>query len=120
MAYLLHVTLPTGQLRTLTCPSAFVRGLWVISLAAHPAVTCTNGRSGVGMRCTYRKRFVPDATIRARMDARDERFMLDQRRQFPHLFPPTPVVEVALVPDPEAVGPVVDVALVPVKIDGAK
>lgn len=41
MAYLLHVTLPDGKLHTLTCPSAFVRGLWIISMAVHPAVTCT-------------------------------------------------------------------------------
>lgn len=71
------------------------------------------------MRCHYGKRFVPSSTIKARMDACDERFMLEQRRKFPHLF--APVVECALVRNPDAAGPLVeDVQLVPAKIDGGQ
>ena len=33
MTYLLHITTVTGAVSTLTCPSALVRGLWIISLA---------------------------------------------------------------------------------------
>jgi len=72
------------------------------------------------MKCHYRKRFVPDATIRARMDAADRRFEAEQRAKFPLLFPPVespadPIVirYVDLVPRVQPVGPVVDVALEP-------
>ena len=73
------------------------------------------------MTCHYRKRFVPDATIRARMDAADRRFEAEQRAKFPHLYPPAgpdadgPLVirYVDLVPPPMPRGAVVDVTLVP-------
>jgi len=35
--YLLHVTtLATGAVKTVTCASAFLRALWIISLAGQP------------------------------------------------------------------------------------
>ena len=36
MAYLLHITHPSGLVQTVPCASAFLRGLWVISLAGKP------------------------------------------------------------------------------------
>jgi hypothetical protein len=72
------------------------------------------------MTCHYRKRFVPDSTIRARMDARDRRFDAEQRAKFPHLFPedaptegPLVIRYVDLVPAPHASGPVRNVGLQP-------
>lgn len=54
------------------------------------------------------RRFVPSSTIERRVQAQDDRRAAELREK--HF----PVVEVALVPDPDARGPVIEVALAPV------
>lgn len=56
------------------------------------------------MRCTYRKRFVPQHVIEQNMRARDERMAAAIVR---------PLVDVAIVPMAESLGPVVEVELGP-------
>jgi hypothetical protein len=34
--FLLHLTYPSGTVQTVSCASAFVRALWIISLTEHP------------------------------------------------------------------------------------
>jgi hypothetical protein len=43
--YLLFITHPSGHVQTLTCASAFLRGLWMIALAQHPVVLRTEDPS---------------------------------------------------------------------------
>jgi hypothetical protein len=69
------------------------------------------------------RRFVDMRVIRDRMDRKDDRFGRELQARLPFLRPEAvPFVEVTIVRAPEAVGPVVDVAIAiaPVKIDGAK
>lgn len=43
--FLLHLTHPNGNLQTLTYASAFLRALWIISLAGQPVVVRLEDRA---------------------------------------------------------------------------
>jgi hypothetical protein len=45
MAYLLHVTTPSGATFSVTCASPFLRGLWIISLAGQPVTLRSEDRA---------------------------------------------------------------------------
>ena len=73
------------------------------------------------MRYHPRGRFVPQSTIDARVQAKDDRLNAALRKRYPSILQPEvfPYVEVEIVPAPDASGPVVDVTIVR-KIDGAQ
>ncbi len=44
MTFYLHVTTASGATFSVTCPSAFLRGLWIISLAGMPCTLISEDR----------------------------------------------------------------------------